>query len=533
MNIVIYARYSSSVQREESIEGQLNACYAYAKSNNYIVIDEYIDRAATATNDQRPQFQKMLADSDKKQFQGVLVYQLDRFVRNRYDSAINKGKLKKNGVRVFSAKENLSDDPAGIMLEGMLETMAEYFSADMAQKIRRGHKVNAEKCVYNGGNIPLGYKIDSERHYQIDEVTAPIVRKVFAQYADGKSIVDIVEELNANGLRTFKGTPYNENSFRTLLQNRRYLGIFKYDDVEIPGGMPQIIDESTFNMVQDKIKRNKISPACKDKYLLTTKLFCGHCKDLMVGISGTSHTGKLHSYYSCNNTRKKKCDKKNVKKDYIEDLVVEQCRSVLTDDNIAKIAKEVSALCEAEANSPYVQSLKKEIAQTESAIDNLMKALEKGQEADLILGRIKSNRDTQRGLEAQLAKEQLSKTILSESEIMFFLSELKNGNADTIKYRKALINVFINRIYLFDDRIKIIFNSGDRPVEITDSLLSELNIEEGSYSVKNGVPVKNTHRMMGYFFTSITKQAAVQGACMRRRWTADFAAGKSCKAPDG
>lgn len=500
MNIVIYARYSSSGQREESIEGQLKACYEYAKANNYIVIDEYIDRATTATNDQRPQFQKMLADSDKKQFQGVLVYQLDRFARNRYDSAINKGKLKKNGVRVFSAKENLSDDPAGIMLEGMLETMAEYFSADMAQKIRRGHKVNAEKCVYNGGNIPLGYKIDSERHYQIDEVTAPIVKNVFEQYANGKSIVDIVEELNANGLRTFKGTPYNENSFRTMLQNRRYLGCFIYDDIEIPGGMPHLIDEATFYIVQDKIKRNKISPANKDKYLLTTKLFCGHCKDLMVGISGTSHTGRLHSYYSCNNARKKKCDKKNIKKDYIEELVIEQCRSVLTDENISKIAKQISALCEAEASSPYVQSLKKEITQIESAIENLMKALEKGQEADLILSRIKSNRDNQKGLEAQLAKEQLSKTILSESEILFFLSELKNGNADSIKYRKALINVFVNRIYLFDDRIKIIFNSGDRPVEITDSLLSELNIDEGSYSLKNGVPREQNHNFQRLWF---------------------------------
>lgn len=490
MNVVIYARYSSSGQREESIEGQLKACYEYAKSNNYIVIDEYIDRATTATNDHRPQFQKMLADSDKKQFQGVLVYQLDRFARNRYDSAINKAKLKKNGVRVFSAKENLSDDPAGIMLEGMLETMAEYFSADMAQKIRRGHKVNAEKAVYNGGPLPLGYKIDSECHYQIDEVTAPIVQRVFRQYADGKSLVEIVEELNKNGLKTHRGTPYNENSFRTLLQNRRYLGIYIYDDVEIPGGIPQLIDEATFNLVQERIKKNKISPANKEKYLLTTKLFCGHCKDLMVGVSGTSHTGKLHNYYSCNNFRRKKCDKKNVKKDYIEDLVIEQCRKVLTDENIAKIAKAVSELCEAEANSPYVQSLKKEIAQLESANDNLMKALEKGQEADLILNRIKLNRDTQRELEAQLVKEQLSKTILSESEILFFLSELKNGNADSMKYRRTLINVFVNRIYLFDDRIKIIFNSSDRPVEITDSLLSELNIDESSYSLKNGVPRK-------------------------------------------
>ena len=128
MNVVIYARYSSHNQTEQSIEGQILVCNEYAKRNNYTIVGEYIDRALTGTNDNRPEFKKMIEDSNKKYFQGVLVYQLDRFARNRYDSATYKNKLKKNGVRVFSAKENISDDASGVLMESLLEGMAESYS---------------------------------------------------------------------------------------------------------------------------------------------------------------------------------------------------------------------------------------------------------------------------------------------------------------------------------------------------------------------------------------------------------------------
>lgn len=139
MNVVIYARFSSHSQTEQSIEGQLKVCYEYAESNHYTVVGEYIDRAISGTTDNRAEFQRMISDSDKHTFEGVLVYQLDRFARNRYDSAINKAKLKKNGVRVLSAKENIADDASGILVEGVLESMAEYYSVELSQKIHRGY----------------------------------------------------------------------------------------------------------------------------------------------------------------------------------------------------------------------------------------------------------------------------------------------------------------------------------------------------------------------------------------------------------
>ena len=183
MNVVIYARYSDSKQREESIEGQLKVCCDYAEKEGYNIIGEYIDRAISAKTDDRPQFQRMIRDSSKKFFQGIIVYQLDRFARNRYDSAHYKHILKKNGVTVISARETITDDASGILVEAMLEGMAEYYSVELSQKVTRGMNINAEKGLSNGGTTPLGYRIENKR-YVLDEERAPIVREIFAKYAD-------------------------------------------------------------------------------------------------------------------------------------------------------------------------------------------------------------------------------------------------------------------------------------------------------------------------------------------------------------
>ena len=159
MNAVIYARYSSDNQREESIDGQIRECMEYCSRNGMTVIKEYIDRALSAKTDQRPDFQRMIKDSAKGLFDVVVVWKLDRFARNRYDSAHYKAVLKKNGVRVISAKENIADGPEGIILESMLEGMAEYYSAELSEKVIRGHTENALKCKYNGGTPTFGFRL--------------------------------------------------------------------------------------------------------------------------------------------------------------------------------------------------------------------------------------------------------------------------------------------------------------------------------------------------------------------------------------
>jgi len=191
MNIVFYGRYSDSGQSEQSIEGQRKVCYEFAERNGYRIISEYIDRATTGKNDARPEFQRMIADSVKRMFQGIVVYQLDRFSRNRYDSAVNKAKLKKHGVKVLSARENITDDASGVLMESVLEGLAEYFSAELSQKVVRGMTLTAEKCEFTGSGVPLGYKI-IDKKFAIHEEEAPIVKRIFEMYLAGKAMADII-----------------------------------------------------------------------------------------------------------------------------------------------------------------------------------------------------------------------------------------------------------------------------------------------------------------------------------------------------
>ena len=298
MTAVIYARYSSDSQREASIEGQLRDCKDYAERNGITIVGTYIDRAYSAKTDDRPEFQRMVQDSARKIFDAVLVWKLDRFARNRYDTVYYKRQLEKNNVHLVSVMEPISDGPEGIMVESLLIGMAEYYSAELAIKVARGERENALKCKYNGGVVPLGYVIGKEdRLYHIDPETAPIVQEIFTRYADGEPAEKIAASLNERGLRTRTGKPFVKNSFFQIFKNRRYIGEYSYKDIVIPGGVPAIVDQALFDRVQERFAKNKIThgrPA-KDEvnYLLTTKLFCGKCGTLMGGESGTSQTVNL------------------------------------------------------------------------------------------------------------------------------------------------------------------------------------------------------------------------------------------------
>ena len=153
---VIYARFSSSGQREESITGQLRDCNRYAEEHGFEIINEYIDEAKTGTTDNRPSFQKMIRDSENKHFKAVIVWKLDRFARNRYDSAIYRSKLKKNGVKIYSAMENISDSAEGIIMEGLMESMAEYYSANLSENVKRGNRESALQLKTIGKKV-FGY----------------------------------------------------------------------------------------------------------------------------------------------------------------------------------------------------------------------------------------------------------------------------------------------------------------------------------------------------------------------------------------
>ena len=485
MNIVIYARFSSHTQNEQSIEGQLKVCYEFAERNGYKVIGEYIDRALSGTEaENRPEFQRMIADSVKRQFQAVLVYQLDRFARNRYDSATYKAKLKKYGVKVLSARENISDDASGVLMEAVLEGMAEYYSVELSQKVKRGLHINAEKCLCTGGYRTLGYDTDENKKYVINEGEAAVVRRIFDMYLAGSTMAEIIRYLNENQVKTGTGNSYTKNSIRRILINKRYCGFFIYGDTKIAGGMPRIIDDQTFADVQVLMEKNKKAPArakaVEENYILTTKLFCGHCQAAMVGVSGHSHTGAIHQYYQCvTKIRKGKCEKKTVKKSYIENLMVNETVRVLTPENIDKIAHSVEAQCEKERNTASLKRLTKLIRENETATANLVKALEAGKAVDVISAQIEKRQTEKADLEAQLAKERIQRPELKYDQLKFFFERFAKGDVNDINYRRALVDIFINRIYLYDEHMKIVYNAQDMGQMV--SPIHEPEISSGSY----------------------------------------------------
>jgi len=462
MKAVIYTRYSSDGQREESIEGQLRECKEYAERHNMTIVNTYIDRALSAKTDDRPEFLKMISDSSRRQFEVILVWKLDRFARNRVDSATYRAILKRNGVKVVSAKENISDGPEGIILESMLEGMAEYYSAELSVKVKRGQKENALKCKANGGHIPFGYRVNAERYYEIDPLTAPIVLEIFTRYADGQTVKEISADLNARGV--FANSKYkytNKASMHNLLKNRRYIGEYRYGDTITPNGMPAIVPEDVFKQVAERMEKNKHKPAAQKaivEYVLTTKLFCGKDKTMMVGTGGTSKTGKVHHYYKCGNALyKRSCSKKAVKKDWIERIVTMRIQAFLAEDGAIERLADLVVDYQKRENTvlPFLQ---KQLGEVEKKISNLLDLMEDGMVNISAKERLDGLETKKEDLEISIAKEKIEKTPLGKEQIMFWLDRFKDGDVNNIAYRREVIDIFLNFVYLDDDKIVIGLN---------------------------------------------------------------------------
>ena len=484
MKAVIYARYSSDSQREESIEGQLRECTAFAEKNGITVLRHYIDRAYSAKTDNRPEFQNMIKDSGKRLFDIVIVWKLDRFARNRYDSARYKATLKKNGVKVVSATEIISEGAEGIILESVLEGYAEYYSADLSEKVIRGMTDNALKCKFNGGMMPIGYVIDAEQHFQIDPLTAPFVLEAFKRYDGGETISSTMNWLNEQGLTNTRGQKMTFNSVGHILHNRRYIGEFRYRDVVVPDGIPAIVPQDLFDRVQEKLAKNKKAPArhkAEDDYLLTTKLFCGYCGAYLCGESGTSRTGKVHHYYKCVSVKKKRteCHKKPVRKEWIEDLVVGETMKMVMDDKAIEAI--VSMLMDLQdRDNVNVPLYEQQLREADAAISNLLNAIQQGILTRSTKERLEELENRRDELENRLACEKLAKPKVSAEFMTFWLHRFRKLDVRQQSHRKMLIDTFINAIFLYDHKMVITFNYKEGTKTITFAELQE------AISDKNG-----------------------------------------------
>jgi DNA invertase Pin-like site-specific DNA recombinase len=253
----------------------------------------------------------MLRDSERGIFKAVICWKIDRFARSRYDSAMYKYKLKKNGVRVYYAKEAIPEGPEGIILESVMEGYAEYYSENLSQNIKRGNYDSALERKTLGYRV-LGLRTGANGRYEIDPETAPIVLRIFEEYAAGDPAKDIYTRLNAEGYRTSRGSMFNKNSLRHILKNEKYVGVYAYKDIRDEHGIPAIVSRELFDKCQSMLAEHHHSPAAaRDvSFLLTLKLFCGHCGEPMTGDGGTSKTERVYHYYTCNNRKRKNAKKR-------------------------------------------------------------------------------------------------------------------------------------------------------------------------------------------------------------------------------
>ena len=501
---VIYARYSSAGQREESIEGQLRECREYAQRNGMTVVGEYTDKALTGRTDKRPDFQRMLRDSERGAFEMVICWKTDRFARNRYDAAMYKAKLKKNGVQIVYAKETIPDGPEGIILESVMEGYAEYYSANLSQNVKRGNYESALQCKTIGQTL-IGYRKGADGKFEIDPATAPIVKRIFDEYANGIGTRDIVKRLNADGFRTSRGKPFRETSLRYILSNEKYTGVYEFKDIRVEGGIPAIVDKETFNKCKALLGQHNIAPAAQreTRFILTTKLFCGLCGEPMTGESATGRNGR-HYYYICNNRKRKKCKKERAPKDWIESLVVSELYNLISsDDFIEEIIDGCMAYQERLGENDELKALEQRKKDVQRRRDNVIAAIEQGIITETTKSRLMELEGELAMLDKSMSEHLITHPKLDRDQIGFFLYKLQQGDIDDAEYRQLLIDTFLNKAFLYDDdKLILVFNYTGEHSKVTLQITEKaVNQRENGFAFKTARCAKRSQdEPLLYFF---------------------------------
>lgn len=361
--VVSYSRFSSDMQHETSIEAQQDAINKYAAANGYTIIEDYVDRAKSATTTaKRDEFNRMIEDSKSGKFKYVIVHKFDRFARNRIDSTIAKAILEKSGVRVLSVLEPTSDTPEGELMEGMFELLAQYYSSNLGREVMKGFKVRAKKCLHNGGIAPLGYDVDPDtKKLIINENEAVIVRKIFDMYTSGYGYNTIIAHLNECGYVTKYGNEFAKNSLYSILRNKKYAGYYVYNQCDgkhnrhrakpndevicIPDGVPAIITEETYDKAAEIMARHKLSPGAntaKTTYLLSVLIRCGHCGAIMTGNRRMNGKGYTYCSYRCQHEQSTECPNKEIRHDRIEEYVLQILeQNLFNEDHIPDIIDDI------------------------------------------------------------------------------------------------------------------------------------------------------------------------------------------------
>lgn len=495
---VLYARYSSDNQRSESIDAQIRAMRKYCSDNSLQIVNVYTDEAISGTSvSKRKAFLEMIDDSSKGTFDVVLVHKLDRFARNRYDSAIYKAKLKKNNVEVYSVLEQLNGSPESIMLEAMLEGMSEYYSKNLAREVMKGMRENALQCKHTGGTPPLGYDLDENKHLIINDSEAEAVKLIFDLYNKGHGYSYIIDQLTEKGFRTKKGKYFGKNSLYSILSNEKYAGIYVYnkseskdarnrrnshkykpddDIIRVEGGCPAIISKEAFEKATERMIANKGKGGrlnSSEVYLLSGKICCGKCGKAMVGNVRHSGRSKLKlATYRCM-TRKQHCGCKEINKEYMDRYVVDLMEKNLFCRKGAKaIEKRINRFVDKYNSSKEQEDsiTAEKLASVSESIINLTKVIEHGTITDEIINRLN---------ELEEEKEQ----IISQSEHMSSIEHISSENLDSIisEYRslapmsaeyREFVQKYIGKIKVYPFHVEITIKTGLGVIDELDTTFS-------------------------------------------------------------
>ena len=466
MNGVIYARYSSSAQREESIEQQVEACRRFADRNGIVIIEVYADEAISGRSDNRPNFQRLIRDAEKRKFEAVIAYKSNRIARNMLNALQYEDRLAKLGIQTFYAQEEFGNTAAGRFALRNMMNLNQFYSENMAEDIKRGLMDNAQKAIVNTA-CPYGYRRGADGHYEIVPEEAEIVRSIFRDYADGVQLAEIARKLNMQGCRTRRGLEWNKGSFHRMLSNELYIGVYHYGDVRIEGGAPAIVDEVLFRdcgLVTEGPRRGKRAGGGNQNYLLSGILFCGECGGRMTGITSTGRHGDKHHYYSCSTDG---CQKKNVVKDKLEELVTKMASEyVLTDEMINRMADAADQYqAEKTDGTRYFQKQK---AEKKKALDHCVDMVCAGHGNKALAERMDA-------LEAELDNIEIELQRLAavpefvRDDYVAALKYYAGGDCKDKEYQKMIIGAFVKKVVLYDDRIEIDFHSGISPDVVKSS----------------------------------------------------------------
>ncbi|HEY5575610.1 MAG TPA: recombinase family protein [Clostridiaceae bacterium] len=487
----IYARFSSENQRDESIDAQVRAIEEYASKNDIKIVKVYADKAKSATSvEKRSEFLKMIKESAMDIFDTVIVHKLDRFSRDKYDSATYKRKLKQNGIRLISVVEHLDGSPESVILESVIEGMAEYFSKNLAREVKKGLRETALQCKHTGGMPPFGYDVDDNKSYKVNHKEAEAVRMIYEMYVNGHGYSDIIEKLNNMGVRTKADNTFAKNSLSSILRNEKYSGTYVFnrsaekdgygrrnnhksksneDIIRIPGGIPQIVDQETFDKVQETLAKRKRAPGANKarvQYLLSGLIRCGECGFSMQGNRRKQSNKPAYISYRCSCRKQKhECTNTEIRREYVEEFVLSELEKHILNEKaipgiVTKVNEYVSQKRHSQSNR--LEILKEELKNVNKEVENIIAAIISGFSQDIMKSKLNDLEAKKKGVEIEIAEMEVDHgtedQVTEEQVRMMFLNLKEYVKTRNIPECKKLIDDYVKEVIVYRNHVEVIFN---------------------------------------------------------------------------